>query len=135
MSHEDDRLLASLASALRVIADTLERTKTRAPWVPRVPFTPIEESYSKPTFLRAPQCAKFLGVAESTLAKWRCMGGGPPFRKLSRVIVYDTAELNAWVAQHRMQKSTSDTQLNVDIAAGARGTTPRSPRSRRSNRE
>jgi predicted DNA-binding transcriptional regulator AlpA len=47
------------------------------------------------------------GLSESTLEKLRITGGGPAFLKLGRVVVYDSADLDAWLASRR-RVSTSD---------------------------
>ena len=56
--------------------------------------------------LRTPAAANYLGYAESTLEKKRLTGDGPPFIRLGRVIVYDTRDLDSWLAQRRT-RSTS----------------------------
>lgn len=58
------------------------------------------------SMLRTPQAASYLGVSAATLAKWRVFGGGPRYRKLGRVVVYDPAELEQWV-EARSRTSTS----------------------------
>jgi hypothetical protein len=57
---------------------------------------------SHPTLRRPPDAAKYLkdrfgfGTA-CTLAKLRCLGGGPEFRKIgSKLIVYEEEALDAW---------------------------------------
>jgi predicted DNA-binding transcriptional regulator AlpA len=57
--------------------------------------------------LRTPAAADYLGYAESTLEKKRLTGDGPPFIRLGRVIVYDTRDLDTWLAARRAQ-STSE---------------------------
>jgi predicted DNA-binding transcriptional regulator AlpA len=57
--------------------------------------------------LRTPAAADYLGYAESTLEKKRLTGDGPPFIRLGRVIVYDTRDLDAWLAERRAY-STSE---------------------------
>ena len=58
--------------------------------------------------MRVPQAAAYTRVAESTLAKLRCYGGGPRFAKLGpRLVVYDRADLDAWMS-NRMCHSTSE---------------------------
>jgi predicted DNA-binding transcriptional regulator AlpA len=57
--------------------------------------------------LRTPQAAQYLGISASTLNKYRVFGGGPAFCKLSRVVVYDPNDLDAWLASCR-RTSTSD---------------------------
>jgi predicted DNA-binding transcriptional regulator AlpA len=56
---------------------------------------------------RAPEAANYLGLSKSTLAKMRLRGDGPLFLKLNRVVVYDSRDLDAWLA-HRRRASTSD---------------------------
>jgi predicted DNA-binding transcriptional regulator AlpA len=56
---------------------------------------------------RPPKAAEYLGVAESTLAKWRMRGDPPAYRKLGRVVVYDQTDLDAWLDACR-RTSTSD---------------------------
>lgn len=58
--------------------------------------------------LRAPAAAAFLGLSASTLAKMRLRGDGPPYSKAGqRVVVYDVADLDAWLAS-RKRRSTSE---------------------------
>ena len=57
---------------------------------------------------RARKAAEYLGVSDSTLAKWRMRGDPPGYRKLGRVVVYDQAELDAWLESCR-RTSTSET--------------------------
>ncbi len=53
--------------------------------------------------LRAPDAAKYLGLAESTLAKLRMGRDGPAFHKLGRAVAYDHTDLDAWLAAHRVE--------------------------------
>jgi predicted DNA-binding transcriptional regulator AlpA len=69
--------------------------------------------------LRTPAAAEYTGYAESTLEKKRVSGDGPPFIRLGRVIVYDTRDLDGWLASRR-RYSTSQ----ADTASER----PRSPR-------
>jgi predicted DNA-binding transcriptional regulator AlpA len=57
--------------------------------------------------LRAPEAARYLGVSQSTLAKWRLYGTGPLFCKLGGVVVYDVADLNEFTDSRR-RLSTSE---------------------------
>lgn len=41
------------------------------------------------------------GLTVGTLATYRSMGVGPPFRRIGRRIVYDPAELDAWLSAER----------------------------------
>ena len=57
--------------------------------------------------LRTPEAADYLGYAESTLEKKRVTGDGPPFIRLGRLVVYDSRDLDAWLAERRA-RSTSE---------------------------
>ena len=58
--------------------------------------------------LRAPAAANYLGLSPSTLAKMRLRGDGPAYSKVGpRVVVYDIADLDAYLAKRR-RHSTSD---------------------------
>ena len=57
----------------------------------------------------APVAAEFIGLSVSTLAKLRCVGGGPQYYKLGRKIVYDIEDLEAWLElRHRSNTSEAD---------------------------
>jgi predicted DNA-binding transcriptional regulator AlpA len=58
--------------------------------------------------LRTPEAAHYVGLAKATLVKLRCVGGGPQFRRLGRAVIYERADLEAWVRTHGKQRSTSD---------------------------
>jgi predicted DNA-binding transcriptional regulator AlpA len=48
--------------------------------------------------LRTEDAARYAGSSGSAFAKMRCYGGGPRFIKIGRIVVYDTADLDAWLA-------------------------------------
>lgn len=55
------------------------------------------------------ETAKLLHTSESTLAKWRLRGCGPPFVKIGpRAVGYPMAELEEWLRSN-LQTSTSGT--------------------------
>lgn len=66
--------------------------------------------------LSPPQASEYLreryGVRRTvaTLAKLRVVGGGPPFRKLNRAVLYAPADLAAWTSESLcvVRTSTSD---------------------------
>jgi predicted DNA-binding transcriptional regulator AlpA len=60
--------------------------------------------------------AERIGLAPKTLDNWRSLGTGPPFYKLGGRIVYDDAEVDAWMAKRR-RTSTSDPGPNRSAAA------------------
>lgn len=53
------------------------------------------------------EAADFLRLSPRTLEKLRVIGGGPPYRKLGRRVVYALADLEEWAARRRCE-STSD---------------------------
>lgn len=57
--------------------------------------------------LRTHEAATYTGLAKSTLEKLRVRGGGCPYIRVGRVVIYDPADLDAWLAAHR-RTSTSD---------------------------
>jgi len=57
--------------------------------------------------MRPSQAAEYLGFAVSTLAKKRLRGDGPIYSKVGRIILYEKADLDSWVAANR-RTSTSD---------------------------
>jgi predicted DNA-binding transcriptional regulator AlpA len=58
------------------------------------------DANSNPTRVRlasSPEVADYLGVAVSTLAKWRWEGTGPPFERIgNRTVRYDWDEVVRW---------------------------------------
>jgi len=60
------------------------------------------------TKLRAPQAAAYVGLSPSTLAKMRLRGDGPMYSKAGpRVVIYDKADLDAWLESQK-RRSTSE---------------------------
>jgi predicted DNA-binding transcriptional regulator AlpA len=58
--------------------------------------------------LTTPQAAHFLGLKPNTLEKFRIVGGGPIFFKLTpRCVRYRTSDLLEWV-ESKARTSTSD---------------------------
>jgi hypothetical protein len=58
-------------------------------------------------FLTTPEAATFLRLASSTLNNSRVRGGGPPFRKFKRRVLYSRKDLLAW-AQGQSRAPTSE---------------------------
>ena len=57
--------------------------------------------------LSVAEAANYLGLAVSTLNKRRVTGDTPAFVKLGRRVLYDSKDLDEWLAAHR-RRSTSD---------------------------
>jgi len=49
------------------------------------------------TVLTTTEAAAYLGLAISTLNKWRCYGEGPHFIKLGRAVRYKREDLDSFV--------------------------------------
>lgn len=52
------------------------------------------------------QAASYLGLAVSTLNKWRCHGGGPVFIKMGRAVRYRAEDLDAFMDGRRASSTT-----------------------------
>jgi hypothetical protein len=59
------------------------------------------------TVLDTKKAAARVGLAAQTLNKLRCLGGGPPYYKHARKVVYRAPDLDAWL-QARRRTTTSD---------------------------
>jgi predicted DNA-binding transcriptional regulator AlpA len=65
-----------------------------------------------PGRLRSPAAAAYLGLSASTLAKMRLRGDGPVYSKAGpRIVVYDVADLDAWLATRRRQSTSEGASL------------------------
>lgn len=65
----------------------------------------MDQALSRPK-LRTRAAAAYCGSSESTFEKLRLCGHGPAYIKIGRTVVYDPADLDAWLNAHR-RKSTS----------------------------
>jgi predicted DNA-binding transcriptional regulator AlpA len=66
-------------------------------------------------FLRPRDVAARTGYSVSTLARWRCQGEGPVFRKVNRACVYRWGDVLEWLGSPR--HSTSDQTSRPTCAA------------------
>jgi len=59
--------------------------------------------------LNVEEAAEYTGIAKATLNKYRVTGNGPAYTRPggARRVIYDTADLDAWLAASR-RKSTSE---------------------------
>ncbi len=72
-------------------------------------------AYSEPPMLKTDtsrklpvsEAARLIGLSKSTLDKLRISGGGPTYLQLGRRVLYDVADLEAWLISKR-RSSTSD---------------------------
>ncbi len=54
-----------------------------------------------------PEAAEYLRLSGKTLARWAWAGKGPAFIKAGGKVLYDVADLDAWLDGHR-RYSTSE---------------------------
>lgn len=60
--------------------------------------------------LRTRDAAAYLAISPRTLEKYRLTGEGPPFLKIGRAVVYDSADLDAWLAD-KVRQSTAENSI------------------------
>jgi excisionase family DNA binding protein len=65
------------------------------------------DSALQETYFRPREAADYLRSSESTLAKKRLNGDGPPFVRIGRAIRYRRSDLDAWMARS-VRRSTSE---------------------------
>jgi predicted DNA-binding transcriptional regulator AlpA len=70
------------------------------------PAAAVERQAHRPK-LDTRKAAEHCGLGHSTLVKYRVFGGGPPFFKIGRRVVYDPHDLDEWLKDRR-RFSTSD---------------------------
>ena len=64
-------------------------------------------------YLDTASAAGFCSIAASTLAKFRVFGGGPPYSKIGRRVVYRAADLDAWMSAHRRANTSARVVLPI----------------------
>lgn len=69
-----------------------------------------------PRYLRTPEAARVLGLSHRTLEKHRTYGTGPAYRKIGGRVVYDPADLQAWVARGTRTSTSEETGQGVSPA-------------------
>ncbi len=55
---------------------------------------------------KAQDAAKYLGLTESTIAKWRMSGRGPRYIKAGARVLYDRADLDAWLETSKRENTS-----------------------------
>jgi predicted DNA-binding transcriptional regulator AlpA len=63
--------------------------------------------------LRVRQAAEYLGMSKSFLDKMRCYGGGPTYAKLGASVIYNTDDLDAWLAVHRQADNDNNSRRSA----------------------
>lgn len=57
--------------------------------------------------ITADDFAQALGIAEQTLAGWRCNKQGPSFVKLGKTVFYRREDLKVWIATCKQEPASS----------------------------
>lgn len=63
--------------------------------------------------LRVKKAAEYVGLSKSALDKARCYGGGPVYAKLGTAVVYNTDDLDAWIAVRRRGGTANDNAISA----------------------
>lgn len=65
--------------------------------------------------------AEMMGIAVATLNTWRCRGGGPPYLKIGKRVIYRIEDVRAYMDARVMKKCgepmTSATRASKDEAS------------------
>jgi hypothetical protein len=69
--------------------------------------------------LNTAEAAVYCGSSESTFNKLRLFGGGPVFVKFGRRVVYDLADLDRWLDDHRRTSRPASLRRAADTLATA----------------
>jgi excisionase family DNA binding protein len=92
----------------------------------RIPHVSIEsrlKHLQEAFFMTAPNwqpagiAAEYLGVALTTLAKWRISGEGPRYARVGKRVLYRRDDLDAWMMDQRVS-STAETPSHRRPNAG-----------------
>jgi predicted DNA-binding transcriptional regulator AlpA len=95
--------LAHLSEYVKGLRHQLERLETMvmglyATLEPRPDSKPHQDGELDRYVIRAKEAAKFIGVAEATLAQWWMTGEGPQFVKNGpRQVLYRIGDIKAWI--------------------------------------
>lgn len=69
--------------------------------------------------IRVQEAADYVGLSKSSMDKLRCFGGGPRFFKLGRAVIYDVADLDAWVSERSRANTWQPANENVRAVKAA----------------
>jgi hypothetical protein len=54
--------------------------------------------------MRVEDAATYTSIGRQTLNKYRMTGGGPPYSKLDKTVVYDRFDLDRWLEERKLDK-------------------------------
>ena len=66
----------------------------------------LDNASNSRRMLRTEDASTYTGLSASTLTKMRLTGAGPEYIKIGKSVVYDPADLDAWLSSKR-RRSTS----------------------------
>ena len=67
----------------------------------------VSKNRAPVALLTVDQAAIYLGLARSTLNKWRCHGGGPTFIKMGRAVRYRQQDLEGFLNEGAATSTSS----------------------------
>jgi len=70
----------------------------------------MSENTTTKRYVRTKELAKLTGIAESSWEKRRLSGDSPPYRKISKTVLYDLDEVYQWL-DSRSRLSTTDMEV------------------------
>jgi len=85
----------------RVSKDSVDRIVTDPALLKCRPLKPPPIAGDTPRRLRLREAAEYIGISEDTLYRLRANGEGPPFIKIGQILLYDTRDIDAWLATKR----------------------------------
>ena len=66
------------------------------------------EDTGKVPFVDTEAAARYLALSPHSLECYRSLGGGPPFYKFGKFVRYAVADLEAWAASRRYERTPGD---------------------------
>ena len=69
---------------------------------------------SIPRLFDQKEVAPLIHKSEAWLERKRWEGGGIPYRKIGRHVLYEESDVMAWMEKHRKQQSTSESKRSRD---------------------
>jgi excisionase family DNA binding protein len=63
-----------------------------------------QKTFSRRRFWRTRELADYTGLGKSTLDKLRLSGGGCPYIRVGRVVLYDPKDVDAWLTACRRER-------------------------------
>lgn len=59
-------------------------------------------------FVDTEAAARYLALSPHSLECYRSLGGGPPFYKFGKFVLYAVADLEGWVAERRHDRTAGE---------------------------